>query len=88
MSPVLRPSRLVLRRPVPARAPPGGRSRSAARGEPDEGPQLRAFLAERGTSASRLIVDILASLDVEEHLRSGGLSADDVAALRGRLVEP
>jgi len=60
----------------------------AARGEDDQGPLLDALLAQRGTTAAALIVALLAQLDVEAHLRAGGLTGDDVAALRGRLLGP
>ena len=65
-----------------------GRARCAARGEPDQGPQLAAFLAERGTTAAEVIRRTLAELDVEGCLREGGLKDQDVAALRRRLVGP
>ena len=39
-------------------------ARYAARGEPDQGPLLEAFLAERGTSAAELIVTTLRDLDI------------------------
>jgi len=64
------------------------RARCAARGEPDQGPQLAAFLAERGTSAAEVIRRTLAELDVEGCLREGGLKDQYVAALRRRLVGP
>jgi protein-tyrosine phosphatase len=60
----------------------------AARGEEDQGPLLDSFLAQRGTTAASVIVALLAELDVEAHLRAGGLTGDDVAALRGRLAGP
>jgi protein-tyrosine phosphatase len=46
-----------------------------------------AFLAERGTSASEVIVATLAELDVEAYLRSSGMGDADLAALRERLVD-
>jgi protein tyrosine/serine phosphatase len=61
-------------------------ARYSARGEEDQGPLVRSFLEERGTTAETLIVELLASLDVEAHLRRGGLTEHDVAALRRRLV--
>jgi hypothetical protein len=64
------------------------RARYAARGEQDQGPLLEAFLAGRGTAATEVIVQLLASLDVEAHLRAGGLTDADVAALRARLLGP
>jgi protein tyrosine/serine phosphatase len=43
------------------------------------------FLASRGTSASEVILSILAELDVEAYLRDAGLGDADLAAIRGRL---
>ncbi len=61
-------------------------ARYAARGEQDQGPLLEAFLADKRTTAPDLIVDLLASLDVEALLGAGGLSGRDIAALRARLI--
>ncbi len=58
-------------------------ARYAARGEEDQGPALRSYLADRGTSAEALIVELLASLDIEALL---GLRREDLAALRNRLL--
>ncbi len=63
------------------------RVRFAALGEVDEGPLLEAFLTERRTTGAALIVRTLAGLDVEGLLRDAGLAADDLDALRRRLVE-
>jgi len=60
----------------------------AAAGQADEGPALEAFLAERGTSAAELIEATLSALDVESQLRAGGLSDEDLAAARERLLAP
>jgi protein-tyrosine phosphatase len=57
-----------------------------ARGDEDEAPKIAAFLREQGTTATDLIVELLTEFDVEGTLLAGGLSAADVAALRGRLV--
>lgn len=62
------------------------RARYAARGEDDQGGLLDAFLAQRGTTASSLVVALLAELDVEARLRAAGLTEGDVAALRARLL--
>jgi hypothetical protein len=56
------------------------------RGEVDEAPRIAAFLRERGTTATELIVDLLAGFDVEAALRGGGLSDDEIAGLRLRLL--
>ena len=61
-------------------------ARYAARGEPDQGPMLRSYLEEQGTSAEAIIVALLDGLDVEEHLVRAGLSVDDLVALRSRLI--
>ncbi len=63
-------------------------ARYAARGEEDQGPILDAFLAEKGTTASELIITTLADLDVENCLLNAGLAGEDVAALRSRLLGP
>jgi protein-tyrosine phosphatase len=63
-------------------------ARHAALGSHDDGPALDAFLAERGTSAEALVVDLLDGVDLEALLRAGGLTGDDLAALRARLLGP
>ena len=60
----------------------------AARGEEDQGPEIEGLLARANTTARALILDILASLDVEAYLRAAGLSADDLVAVRTCLVGP
>jgi protein-tyrosine phosphatase len=60
----------------------------AAVGEADPAPALAAFLAERGTTASDLVVATLAELDVERQLLDAGLGAEDIALLRARALEP
>ena len=54
-------------------------------GPPDD--DVRAFLAERGTTAGELIVETLAGLDVEARLRAAGLTDDHLVRLAGRLVD-
>jgi protein tyrosine/serine phosphatase len=61
-------------------------ARYAARGEEDQGPVLQSYLETQGKTADALIVELLERLDVETHLRQAGLSDEDVAALRSRLV--
>jgi protein-tyrosine phosphatase len=58
----------------------------ATLGMEDEGPVIDAFLTERGTTASEIILATLSSLDVETQLRAGGLTEDDLQALRARLL--
>jgi protein-tyrosine phosphatase len=62
------------------------RTRYAALGEPDQGRELEEFLAERGTSGPELIVATLASLDLAATLQRGGLGADELAAVRERVL--
>lgn len=60
----------------------------AAQGRDDENAVLEAFLLrERGTTAEQAIVETLASVDVERQLLEGGLTTDDLVALRTRLVD-
>jgi protein tyrosine/serine phosphatase len=61
-------------------------ARYAARGEPDQGPLVDAFLADRGTTGAELVRDLAAALDAEAALRPGGLTGADVTALRRRLL--
>lgn len=61
-------------------------ARYAARREPDQGPLLRAYLKERKTTAEKLVTQLVGELDIEAHLRHAGLTAEDLAALRGRLI--
>lgn len=56
------------------------------RGEPDQGPELEQFLAERGTTASRVLIETLEELDVEASLLSAGLDQADLSALRNRFL--
>jgi hypothetical protein len=49
---------------------------------------LDAFLAEQGTTPREALLAALASIDVPERLRAGGLADDHVAALGDRLLEP
>ena len=63
-------------------------ARYAARGEPDQGPLLEAFLGDRGTSAAEVITTMLRALDVEATLLDAGLTSQDVSALRRRLLDP
>ena len=57
-----------------------------SRGQEDEGPVIAEFLRSQGTTATELIVEILTTLDVEATLLEAGLSEQDIAALRQRLV--
>ena len=57
-----------------------------SRGDEDEAPKIAAFLRGQGTTATELIVDLLADFDLEATLLSAGLTAADVTALRRRLL--
>ncbi len=60
----------------------------AALGKEDQGPLLERFLAERGTTATEVIITTLNDLDVEARLLDAGLTSQDVVALRRRLLKP
>jgi protein tyrosine/serine phosphatase len=57
-----------------------------SQGGEDEGPKIAEFLHQRGTTATELIVEILAAVDLEATLLEAGLEDADVAALRRRLL--
>jgi protein-tyrosine phosphatase len=57
-----------------------------SRGQEDEAPKIAEFLRGQGTTATDLIVELLATFDVEAALLEAGLGREDVAALRRRLV--
>ena len=57
-------------------------------GPGDENGAIGAVLAREQTSARAVIRDTLASLDVDACLRAGGLSDDDRATIRARLLAP
>ena len=57
-----------------------------ARGEADEAPRIAAFLRDRGTTATELIVELLAGFDVEAALLEAGLGEDEIAGVRRRLL--
>jgi hypothetical protein len=55
--------------------------------ESPDAAELAAFLEARGTSAPRVIEELLGGLDVEATLRRGGLTDEALAALRERFVD-
>jgi protein-tyrosine phosphatase len=59
----------------------------AARGMDDQRAEIDGILARKETTARALILELLASLDVEAYLRSAGLGGDDLGALRARIVD-
>ena len=71
-----------------ARSGPALKASFAARGAEDDGPRLASYLAEQGTTAQQVIEELLASTDVEQTLRAGGLEPESITALRERLVTP
>lgn len=58
----------------------------AVQGEEDEAPLLDAFLAARGTTSEEVITATLAERDVAAVLCAAGVTHQDVAALRERLL--
>jgi len=58
----------------------------ARRGEPDQGPLIAAFLEREGASAAEVIGATLASLDIADWLRAGGIGASDLVDLKARLL--
>ncbi len=60
----------------------------ARRGEEDQGEELAAYLADRGTSAAEVIETTVSSLDIESTLKAAGLTDEDLAALRARMLAP
>ncbi len=59
-----------------------------SRGQEDEAPGIAEFLRSQGATATEVIVQTLASLDVEAALLEAGLEEREIAALRRRLVGP
>lgn len=51
-------------------------------------PEREELLARVHTTTREVILNALASLDIEPYLREGGVSQDDLDALRARLLEP
>lgn len=55
-------------------------------GVEDHAVEIDAFFAREGTTPERVIAELV-ELDLEGLLREGGLSASDIAALRGRMLD-
>lgn len=51
-------------------------------------PERDALLAQEQTTTREVILAVLDWLDMDAYLRDGGLSQDDLAALRTRFLEP
>jgi protein-tyrosine phosphatase len=60
----------------------------ASLGQDDYGPVAAEILRKKKTSARDTILTLLSSLDITARMRSAGLSGEDAAALRARLVGP
>ena len=58
------------------------------RKEPDQGPEIDAFLASHGVSAHDAVVLTLESIDLSGYLGTAGLRSDRVELLRRRLLAP
>jgi protein-tyrosine phosphatase len=58
----------------------------AVHGEEDQSAVIADILRRKNTSARELLLELLASLDVEAYLRSGGLGDEDLAAVQTRLL--
>ena len=58
-----------------------------AMGQQDQGPIIEAALAERGTTARGAILATLEGFDAETYLLTAGVSPDDLATIRHRLLE-
>jgi len=50
--------------------------------------RVGTFYEDAGTTPAEVISAMLAELDVEAHLRAAGVTRDDLAAIRERLLEP
>jgi protein-tyrosine phosphatase len=58
----------------------------AAMGRPDQGPEIEAALAERGTTAREAILVTLDGFDAEAYLLTAGVSPASLATIRHRLL--
>jgi protein-tyrosine phosphatase len=54
-------------------------------GQNEPGGFIKQYLAEKGTTAGEVIISFLDTFDVEEKLRTGGLTGADIENLRQRL---
>jgi hypothetical protein len=55
-------------------------------GRDDQAPGIARFLRDQGTTATQVIAETLAALDVEALLLEAGVTHADLTALRGRLL--
>jgi hypothetical protein len=51
-----------------------------------EAPRIAAFLRDKSTTATELIIELLTTFDVEATLLDAGLTAADITALCRRLL--
>jgi protein-tyrosine phosphatase len=58
----------------------------SAMGAEDQGPAIDRTLVARGTTAREVILETLDRLDTERYLRSAGVTASELEAVRRRLV--
>ncbi len=58
----------------------------AAMNSPDQAPLVEQALHARGATARSAVLDVLDGLDAEAALRDGGVPADEIAAVRDRLL--
>ena len=56
--------------------------------EPGYEQQLQDVMDEQGTSVEQVFADLETSLDLERHLMAAGLSEDDLADMRRRMLTP
>jgi protein-tyrosine phosphatase len=57
-------------------------------GQEDEAPLIDRRLQRENTSARQIILSTLAGIDIEAYLLGGGLSKEDLDAVRARLLGP
>ncbi|WIX78320.1 tyrosine-protein phosphatase [Amycolatopsis carbonis] len=58
----------------------------AALGKEDQGPLIKTFLANRGTTVRGALLAVLDGFDAERYLLDAGVSSADLAAIRHRLL--
>ncbi|WP_433378441.1 tyrosine-protein phosphatase [Streptosporangium sp. CA-115845] len=58
----------------------------ATLGMADQGPAIRELLLRENSSVRAAVLATLEALDADAYLRAAGLGADDLAAVRARLL--
>ncbi len=61
--------------------------RLAAR-EPEYERQLKSLLGEQGSSVEEVFADLMATVDLEQHLLAAGLNVSDLSSARERMLTP